>query len=217
MRKIANIVSQNNVDVSEAFNVVKTIDEIQCGLPTLIVDFDYVNKTYPDFDITDSYLGDNLWWTFKKSQKRDKYAIDLENFVNTTYNNLLKGVPYFFVDLIQNQPKTLVRVIRKIYDFKEIYTYVNGDMMYVYGQNVVFGIDLRLAKYMGIDSNKIKNKIKEKSTVFLGDNEILIEYKNILLENENHTRYFPYLISIIHEQNNPISVIHIPREGNLVS
>ena len=44
MKKIANIVSQNNIDVSELFNVVKTIDEIENGLPTLIIDFDYVNK-----------------------------------------------------------------------------------------------------------------------------------------------------------------------------
>ena len=217
MKKIANIVSQNKVDVSEIFNVVKTINEIEHGLPTLIIDFDYVNKTYPDFDITESYLGNNLWWTLKKTQKRDKYAIDLDNFINTTYNNLLKNIPYFFVDLIHNQKKTLVRVIKKIHSFKETYTYLHGDMMYVYGDSIVFGIDLRLARYMGINSDKIKNKIKAKSTVFLGDTEILIEYKNILSENENHTRYFPYLISIIHEQNNPISVIHIPREGNLVS
>lgn len=217
MKKIANIVSQNNVDVSELFNVVKTIDEIEHGLPTLIIDFDYVNKTYPDFDITESYLGDNLWWTFKKSQKRDKHAIDLENFINTTYNNLLKNIPYFFVDLIHNQKKTLVRIIRKIHSFKEIYTYINGDMMYVYGDSIVFGIDLRLAKYMGINSDKIKNKIKAKSTVFLVGSEILIEYKNILMENENHLRYFPYLIAISHEQNNPTSIIHISRESNLVS
>ena len=131
---------------------MKTIDEIQYGLPTLIIDFDYVNKTYPDFDITESYLGDNLWWTFKKSQKRDKYAVDLENFINTTYNNLLKGVPYFFVDLIHNQTKTLIRVIRKINSFKKIFTYLNGNMMYIYGDNIVFGVDLRLARYMGINS-----------------------------------------------------------------
>ena len=217
MKKIANIVSQNNVDVSEIINVVKTMDEIQHGLPTLIVDFDYVNQKYPDFDITESYLGDNLWWTFKKTQKRDKHVEDLENFINTVYTNLFKNVPYFFVDLIHNSNKTLVRVIRKFHSMKEIYTYEHGDMLYIYGDNIIFGLDLRLASYIDIDCIKLKNKIKVKSLVFLGVDEILIEYKNILRENKTHVRYLPYLISIIHEQNNIAGSIHIPREGNVVS
>jgi hypothetical protein len=217
MKKIANIVSQNNVDVSEIINVVKTMDEIEHGLPTLIVDFDYVNQKYPDFDITESYLGDNLWWTFKKTQKRDKHVEDLENFINTVYTNLFKNIPYFFVDLIHNSNKTLVRVIRKFHLMKGIYTYEHGEMLYIYGDNIIFGVDLRLASYIGIDSLKLKNKIKVKSLVFLGVDEILIEYKTILRENETHVRYLPYLISIIHEQNNIAGSIHIPREGNVVS
>lgn len=69
MRKIANIVSDNTIDVSEIFNVVKTMDEIQHGLPTLIVGLDLADKLYPDFDITDICLGPNVYWTFKKLKK----------------------------------------------------------------------------------------------------------------------------------------------------
>ena len=54
--KIANIVSNNNISVSEEFNVVKSIDEIIDRLPTLIIGFDYVNKHYPDFNILDIEL-----------------------------------------------------------------------------------------------------------------------------------------------------------------
>lgn len=217
MRKIANIVSQNTLDVSGIFNVVKTMDEIQHGLPTLIIDYDYVNKHYPDFDIGTNCLGPDLYWTFKKTQKRDKHAEDLEFFINKVYVDLLKGVPYFFVDVIQYELKTIKRVIKKIKEFKEITTYINGDMIYIYGDNVIFGIDLKLLRYVGLNSDKIKDRIKSISTVFLGNDEILIEYKKNLDEIENQVRYIPYLLSIIHEKNNTTSLIHIPRENNVVS
>jgi hypothetical protein len=70
--KVANIVSNNNINVSEEFNVVKSMDEIIHGLPTLIIGFDYVNKNYPDFNILDIELEPNLYWTVKKTERRDE-------------------------------------------------------------------------------------------------------------------------------------------------
>jgi len=74
MKKIANIVSTQKVDVSEYFNVVESMDEIIHGLPTLIVDYYYIDKHYPNFDIAVSKIQDNLFWTFKRTHKRDKYT-----------------------------------------------------------------------------------------------------------------------------------------------
>ena len=86
-------------------------------------------------------------------------------------------------------------------------------MAYIYGEKFVFGVDFKLLKFMGLNTDKIKDKIKVKSSVFLGDEEILIEYKKHVTELDYPVRYAPYLFSIRHEQNNTISVIHIPREG----
>jgi hypothetical protein len=199
MRKIANIVSENRIDVSEIFNVVKTMGEIQHGLPTLIVGIDLADKYYPDFDITEICLAPNVYWTFKKTQKRDKHTEDLNFFINKIYTDMLKGVTYFFVDLIQNQTKTLKRVIQKIRSFKHITTYIHGEMVYIYSDNLIFGIDLKLVKYIGMNSEKLMTKIKSISTVFLTNDEILIEYKKNLEEMDFQARYIPYLVSIINE------------------
>jgi hypothetical protein len=199
MKKIANIVSDNTINVSEIFNVVKTMDKIQHGLPTLIVGLDLADKLYPDFDITEICLAPNVYWTFKKTQKRDKHAEDLNFFINKVYTDMLKGVTYYFVDLIQNQTKTLKRVIKKIREFKHITTYIHKDMVYLYSDNLIFGIDLKLAKYVGMDVDKLILKIKSISTVFLTNDEILIEYKKNLEEMEFQARYIPYLVSIINE------------------
>ncbi len=61
--KIANIVSTNILNVNKDFNVVKSMDGIIHGLPTLIIGFDYVNEHYPNFDIFNNELEPNLYWT----------------------------------------------------------------------------------------------------------------------------------------------------------
>ena len=90
-------------------------------------------------------------------------------------------------------------------------------MLYIYAEKIIFGVDLKLLKYIGLDYKKIKDKIIRKSLVFLTNDKILIEYKNTVAELDNQVRYIPYLFSITNEQNNTSSVIHIPREGGMVS
>ena len=100
--KVANIVSTSKVSVSDEFNVVKAMDDIIHGLPTLIVGYDYVNKHYPDFDITDICLGPDLYWTFKRTERRDKHEEDLIWFITKAFEDLTSKVNYVFVDPIQH-------------------------------------------------------------------------------------------------------------------
>lgn len=211
--KIANIVSHQNINVSKEFNVVESMDNIIHGLPTLILGFDYVNKHYPDFDVMERKISDNLYWTVKRTEKRDKYEEDLSWFIRKVLRDLTSNINYVFVDPIQFKYSTIKKIIKKFYAIDNKITYQNGQMLYVYGENIIFGIDLKLLKYIGLNPNKIKEKIIAKSSVFLGNDDILIEYKNTISELDNQVRYIPYLFSITNEQNITPSIIHIPREG----
>jgi hypothetical protein len=211
--KIANIFSRSNVEVPQDFNVVTSFSDIIEGLPTLIVGYDYVNDKYPDFDITDICLGGNLYWTFRKTEKRDKYEQDLKWFITKVYADLTNELSYIFVDPIQYRGKTLVKIIKKIYSLKNIISYVNDEMIYIYGDKLIFGVDLRLLTYMGINIQKIQRKIKAVSTVFLDNSDIFIEYKNTVSSLDNKARYLPFLYSIRNGQNDTSSLIHISRES----
>ena len=211
--KIANIVSSNKISVSEEFNVVTSMDEIIHGLPTLIVGFDYVNKHYPDFDILKIELGPNLYWTFKKTERRDKFNEDLSWFINKVYLELTKEIVYIFVDLIQYNNKTLFKIVKKIMSLDSVISLQYNDMIYIYGDKFIFGIDLKLVKFVGLDVDKIKNKIISKSSVFLGDNKILIEYKNYIEELGLQMKFIPYLYFIRNGQNNTVSNFYISRES----
>jgi hypothetical protein len=210
---VANIVSKNKINVSEDFNVVQSMDEIIHGLPTLIVGFDYMDKHYPDFNILDRKISENLYWTFKKTERRDKHDEDLTWFMVNSYNDLIKDISYVFIDPLQYNTKVLLKILRKINEIKNIVTYVNGDMAYIYGEKYIFGVDLRLLEYVGFKKDKVKRMIKSKSSVFLDQNEILIEYKKYVEDLGLKVRYLPYLFSIKNEQNNITSNIHLPRES----
>ena len=211
--KIANIVSKNTIDVSITFNVVEQIDDIIQGLPTLIVGYDYVNKYYPDFDITNIELETNLYWTFKRTEKRDKFEEDLEWFKNRVYSNLFKGVNYVFVDLIHYSNKLMWKVVRKIYSLKNKVSYATDDMIYIYCENLIFGINLRQLKYMCVDIDKIKSKIKLNSNDFLVGNKILIEYKKSVGRLGEQVKYIPFLYSITNGKKTILSDIYLPQEG----
>lgn len=194
--KIGNIVSSTKVNVSEEFNVVKSINDIIPKLPTLVIGFDWVNKHYPDFDITNKELDTNLYWTFKKTEKRDKHDEDILWFMNKTYKDLVSKIPYIFIDPIQYQKKKLIKILKKINSVINVTSYQHGQMIYMYGDGVIFGVDLKLLNYMGVNCEKIKTKIKNHSKVFLEDDNILIEYKKHVEGLDKQTRYIPYLYAI---------------------
>lgn len=207
--KIANIVSNSNINVSEDFNVVNTIDEIIQGIPTLIIGFDIVNKLYPEFDITERKVEKDLYWIFKKTERRDDFEIGLKWFKEKVISDLSKEISYVFVDVMQYNSKSLRKITKKFFNINKKYSFINGDMIYIYGENIIFGVDLKLMTFVGIDSKKLKNRIRSKSTVFLGVDDILIVDKNIINELGLQIRYLPYLLYIRNEQNNTISGIHI--------
>jgi hypothetical protein len=193
--KLGNIVTQTSLNISNDFNVVKSIDDIIPGLPTLIIGWDNIKKKYPDYDIIDRKLGENLYWTFKKTEKRDFHEEDIYNFKLKVYNDLVNDVNYVFVDPIMQKKKIIKKIIKKI-SGGELVTYMHDDMLYVYIDNIIFGIDLLLTDFLSLNRDKIIFKIKQKSKHFLDKNNIFIEYKYILENLDNQVKYIPYLYSI---------------------
>lgn len=209
---LANIVSNNDLNTSSDFKVVSSIDNIIDGLPTLIVGYDNVKKYFPDFDITSNKISEDVYWTFKKNEKRDKYQEDLNFFTKKVYTDLINDLSYVFVDPIHYGKKSMKKILRKIYSSNIIVSYEHDDMIYIYADKIIFGVDLKLLKFIGFNILKVKTKIKSISTVFLEKNEILIDYKIIMSFFDNKFRYLPYLYFIKNEQNFTSSLFYISRK-----
>jgi len=197
--KFANIVSTTQINVPQDFNVVQSMDEIIHGLPTLIIGFDLTDKLFPNYDVGNIKVTDNVYWTTKKTESRDKHNIELEWFKHFAYHELIKDINYIFVDPIQYKKKSLLKILKKIYTIPNKISYQHNDMIYIYSDKFIFGIDLKLIKYIGLDTSKIKRKIINISSVFLEGADIFIEYKYIIDDMENQVRFLPYLYSIKNE------------------
>ena len=197
--KFANIVTNTQINVSHDFNVVESMDEIIHGLPTLIVGFDIADKLYTNYDMGYKKISDNIYWTTKRTENRDKHNFELEWFKFFVYNELVKDISYIFVDPIQYNKKTILKILKKIYNSTNKISYHHKDMIYIYADKLIFGIDLKLLKYIGLNETKIKDKIIKLSSVFLRDSDIFIEYKNIIEDLDNQVRFLPFLYSIRNE------------------
>ena len=193
---IANIVSATNVNVSCDFNVVKSLDETVQGLPTLIVGWDFIKKNYPDYNIINRKLNENLFWTFKKTEKRELHEEDIYNFVEQSYKNLIKDITYTFIDPILFSRKNIVKIIKAINNTNKVISYKHENMLYIYFERYIFGVDLTFTEFIGLNNEKLLSKINKKSYIFLDKNTIFIEYKKRIENLENQVKFIPYLYSL---------------------
>ena len=174
------------------------MDAIIHGLPTLIVGWDIVKTIEPEVDFITRKLSDNIFWTFKKTERRDIFENDLYDFIHHSYNLLIKDLDYKFIDLIQLSEQELKTTFKEIKKSTKVIGYIHENMLYIYTDNIVYGLDLKLVTYLEYNLSDILNKIKSYCSVFLDNDEILIEYKDIIDMLNNEVKYVPFLYSIEH-------------------
>jgi len=198
--EIANIVSNDSINIGPEFNVVQSMDDIiYKDLPTLVVGYDLtmLNFNKDLIKILDKQINENTFWTLKRNVKRDVYSHDLEIFIRFSYKKYTDKITYIDLDFIQYSKNKIMKIVRKIYSLNNVISYKsNNNVIYLYSGNLIFGIDLNTASFMGLNVDKIEKKIIEKSGVFLQGNEILIEYNNYLERLDNQIKYIPVLYSI---------------------
>jgi hypothetical protein len=197
---VANIVTKTNLNIDKYFNIVQSIDEIIDDLPTLVIGWDIVKTINPNADFIDKKLSNNIYWTFKKTERRDIFEEDLYYFIKHSYNLLIKNIEYIFIDLILFSDSELKATFKKIKKSPKVIGYKYNNMLYLYTNKTIYGFDLKLLKYLDLDSDKTIEKIKSYCSVFLTDTNILIEYKDIIEMLNNEVKYIPYIYSILRNE-----------------
>jgi hypothetical protein len=196
---LGNIVCKDEIKVSEIFNVVKTINEIDNSLPTLIVGFDLICSLYPDFNILEFKVDANTYWTFKRTERRDKFEEDLSKFTEVAYSSLINNIKYIHIDFLLHNPRQLKKIFKKILYGEKIVSVQYKNNIFIYLENIIFGLDLEMLRFMKVNVDKILTKIKLKSLSFLQDDSIFIKYKKEVQILGNKEYYLPFLYSIKNE------------------
>lgn len=199
MTYIGNILTNSNIKIGNEFKVVKTLDEVDSRLPTLIIGWQFAKQIIPSFNILNKkyIINDiSIYWTFKKSERKAEYDNDIEAFKYTCYQNLLNSVNYKYIDISYFKYNNIKRFLLFIHNNKNIkYFYLtsNQQFLFIYNpannkNNTVCGISLSLCNYLGVNVEKLINNIKSNklnkfiyTPTFINDSFKQFLYSNLYL------------------------------------
>ena len=67
-------------------------------------------------------------------------------------------------------------------------------MLYIFGDNLIFGVDLNITNFMGIKNEKIIDRLATLPNSVLIENEIFNKCKEFIKKLDNRYRLVPYII-----------------------
>lgn len=170
MTKIGNIVSDGTSNgFGNLFNVFTQYSQVDNKLPTLIVGYNKASEIIDNFSILKKeYNNGMLRWTFSKTERRSDYIKDLEIFKEYCMMQKVKGIKYIYIDIISygyNRIKKLIHYINSN-DKKLCFLTRNSNFIFIYSEkyNTIWGLSLTLCDYIGVDKQKVVNKIRKNKT-----------------------------------------------------
>lgn len=151
MLKFANIVTDNKFTELDNCNVVKSFGDIIPELPTLIIGWKKALSIFPDMDILEWKIRDNVYWTYGKREKNYRYQDDVPRFMDTVISLMRKNIKYEFFNILTESPESKKKMIDKIKSDFNKSSFLRNDMLYLYfeDEKKVYGISLRDISYEG--------------------------------------------------------------------
>ena len=197
MKYIANILTDEPFSEAELYNVVRDHDSIISDIPTLIIGWEKTKELYPDASIIEWNVDENVYWTYGKYERRDKYEINVKKFQDLAFKKYIDSVNYVFYDVILEGEDRFTRFIELLLSNMQKTVYVTGDMMYIhidYTKKVV-GVSLRDCDYVDETYKKrIFSAMYNNPSVILLKNKDTVS-KEIRFKTRGMAYILPYLCS----------------------
>lgn len=197
MKYIANILTDEQFNETELYNVVRDSNDLIPGIPTLIVGWERTKSEYPDASIIEDKVSDNVYWTYGKYERRDKYETNIKKFQDLSFKKFVDSLDYVFYDVLLSTAEKLDSFLTSLLSEPTKTVYVIRDMMYIYysGTNKVVGLSLRDCDYIEDTLKKrIFSAIYNSKTVNLLKNNDEISHE-VRLKAKGRAYILPYLYS----------------------
>ena len=164
MRYVGRIITNSKVDdVSEFIEVTKGTSSIvdnQAKIPTIIVGYKNAESICGKLNVLNKKIGNNLYWTFSKRERRIDYDPDMRAFFSNVSDFVMKYCKYEYIDLItaddekKNHLKNVLasNVLKVVYSTEQMY------YIYVPHENITYGLAKSVVDFVGwgdIDGNNI--------------------------------------------------------------
>ena len=197
MKYIANILTDEPFSEAELYNVVQDSDSVVPDIPTLIIGWEKTKELYPDASIIEWKVDENVYWTYGKYERRDKYEVNVKKFQDLAFKKYVDSVNYVFYDVILEGEGRFAKFIELLLSDTQKTIYVTGDMMYIYIDctRKVVGLSLRDCDYIDETYKKrIFSAIYNNSSVTLLKNNDAIS-KEVRFKTRGRAYILPYLYS----------------------
>ena len=181
MRKIANILTKNLFNDKIFNNVVDSKDKLINGIPVLCVGVELTKKNYPNFNILNMNISDDVYWTYGPREKRNIYESRLKTFIQKSIDKFKSDISYKYVNVVFDGISSNDFTVLNELMFnggKSVVSFIFNGMVYVYDNNkTVYGISLRELSYIGENVKMFLSGVYTNTTVITNKDSIPLDVR----------------------------------------
>ena len=196
MKYIANIITNNKIEISSFFNITNDFNTIDKTIPTLIIGWNKVKDLFPSQNILENKISDNIKWTFSKREKRYQYEKDIVEFINDVCSYMEQKVNYRFYNYILSTQERRNNFVNYVNN-GNCSIYYNSKFAYIYNFNdsVTIGISLLDLLYINVNINEfIKSLNKNGNNIICNDLNFIDKNSfSLIKDNIKAAAYLNYL------------------------
>lgn len=162
--------------------------------PTLFVGIENARKNIKDFSILNKKYENNVFWTFKKTEKRVDFEKDIDYFYNFIINNISCNIKYYYINIYNLKYNKIKKLYSILFSRENKNIYISNGVVYIPYEGGVLGLSLAVLEYCGIKTEKVLQRIKSNpnNNVFEDDNKFVFK----LTKRLGNKKYaVPYFIS----------------------
>lgn len=171
MRYIGRIITTSKIeDISEFIDVTKdesSVKNNEAKIPTLIIGHKNAEKICGPLKMTEKKIGNNLWWTFSKRERRIDYEPDVKKFLAFVSDFLMKFCKYEYLDPITWSEDKKDEFFEVITNNSKKILYITDSMLYLYypKTNKVYGLSVEVLKFVELDESIMETISHDCTTV----------------------------------------------------
>jgi len=197
MEKLGYIVTDRKINnVKDFVGVVNDISLADPTKPILLVGIENAKKNIKDFSILKKKVNDNLFWTFKKTEKRVDFENDIDYFYNYIINNITSNIKYYYINILKLRYNKIKKLYNILFSGEKKYIYISNNMLYILYNGNILGISISIMEYMKIDIKKFFRKLySNKNNIICTNASECV--KSIKAEIGNKKYVIPYFMSML--------------------
>lgn len=192
---IGRIISDSNIDNTYGLiDVTSDFGLLDEKTPSLIIGKKRAEDIYgkEKIRVLDRKISKNIYWTYSKGEKRVIYEKDVKDFIDNLIKENADKIKYEFFNIFMEKLSRIKRLIEFINSSKIKYIYIYNGLIYLYYNDIVYGLSLNDIEYCGIKKNKVLHLIYRNKNNIIVKNDYFLDKK--MREIANKKRFLvPYL------------------------